>query len=90
MKKGIQFNLTKYIHQLSERINKGVCEVSGFLLDNTPSAGRKFNAPSLDRIDPKRGYVYENVRIVAFAVNAAMGDWGEDAFKQIMKKWMEK
>lgn len=89
-KKGIPFNLDQHVQELEKRIAAGVCEVSGYPLNNTPSTGRTFNTPSLDMINPKGGYLYENVRIVAFAVNAALGDWGEQNFKQIMKMWMAK
>ncbi len=37
-------------------------------------------APSLDRIEPKKGYVDGNVRIVVWAINAMLCDWGEDVF----------
>ena len=35
-------------------------------------------APSLDRIDPKRGYTPDNVRLVVFAINTMLLDWGAD------------
>lgn len=89
-KKNIPFDLDQHIEEIQNRISMGLCEVSGFPLNTTVCAGRPFNTPSLDRINPKDGYLYNNIRIVAFAVNAAMGDWGEDAFKKIMKTWMEK
>ena len=44
---------------------------------------------ALDRIDPSKGYVYGNVRIVAFAVNAMLGDWGEDVAMSIINQWLQ-
>lgn len=43
--------------------------------------------PSIDRIDSSSGYTKENVRIVCFAVNAMMMDWGKDLFDQIAKAY---
>ena len=88
-RKNIPFNLSEYEIELNQRIDSGVCEVSGFPL-RLVYGKQNYDSPSIDRIDPKKGYVYENVRIVAFAVNASMGNWGEAKFRQIMKKWMEK
>lgn len=39
--------------------------------------------PSLDRIDSKGGYVRGNVRVVCFAVNIALREWGEAVFLKI-------
>jgi hypothetical protein len=40
--------------------------------------------PSIDRIVPKLGYVPGNVRLVVYAVNAMILDWGEEMFEQIV------
>lgn len=40
-------------------------------------------APSLDRIDPHDGYTKANTRIVNFAFNAMLSDWGEGLFTEI-------
>ncbi len=39
--------------------------------------------PSIDRINPKLGYVQGNVRLTVYAVNAMLLDWGEDVFRQV-------
>lgn len=41
-------------------------------------------APSLDRIDAKGGYTRDNVRIVVFAINVMMMDWGHETFETVM------
>lgn len=89
-KKGIPFDLDIYQKEIQERINAGVCEVSGVSLNLTASEGRPFNTPSIDRIVPEEGYVYRNIRITAFAVNAMMGDWGEKVALEIMQSWIQK
>lgn len=55
----------------AERLEKGVCEASGlpFVMTN----GRHAFAPSLDRINPKRGYTKDNTQVVVWAYNAAKG-----------------
>lgn len=40
-------------------------------------------APSFDRIDTKGGYAKGNVRIVIFAVNVMLMDWGEEIFATV-------
>lgn len=43
--------------------------------------------PSIDRIEPALGYVRGNVRIVIYAVNAMLLDWGESLFVQIANSY---
>lgn len=74
-KRGIAFDLDGCADILQARIDRGVCEFSGIRLDLSP--GRKIESPSLDRINPKLGYVLSNVRIVCFGINVALNDWGE-------------
>lgn len=44
--------------------------------------------PSIDRIDPKAGYVPGNVRLVCFATNVALNDWGEDVFRALAEGYI--
>lgn len=43
--------------------------------------------PSIDRIEPSKGYTKGNVRIVIYAVNAMLLDWGEDLFVQVANSY---
>lgn len=52
---------------ISERLEKGVCEVSG--LPFVFQAHSLF-APSLDRKDNSKGYTPENTQVVVFGYNA--------------------
>jgi hypothetical protein len=70
---------------IQRRIDAGACEITGTSFDL--SAGKKFNSPSIDRIDPSRGYEPDNIRIVCFAMNAAMGEWGEEPVWRMFKNW---
>lgn len=87
-RKNIPFDLDQHVAEIQERIDRRVCEVTGIPLEVSSAPGRRFNTPSLDRINPKGGYVLTNVRIVAFAVNAMMGDWGEETALYIAKQWV--
>ena len=72
--------------RLQAVIDVGVCELSGVEL--TLSGPRSATSPSLDRIKPHLGYVAGNMRIVCHALNAGMGDWGENELKRIAQRWL--
>ena len=82
-KKGLPFNLDRFLPDLQRRIDVGLCEISGlpFNLDG----GRTWDSPSFDRIDPEKGYIYENIRVVLHAANSAMGDWGDAKMLEIAR-----
>lgn len=66
-------------------IDAGHCEVTGARFEFGTHGPR---TPTLDRIKPALGYVSGNVRVVCFAINAGMGNWGEDALFEIVKEWV--
>lgn len=88
-RKRVPFDLDQYITEVEQRIQAGVCELTGMPL-NLHNSGVNWDSPSLDRIEPGLGYVYSNIRVVCFAMNAAMGRWGETVLKQIMTAWLAK
>jgi hypothetical protein len=61
---------------IQRRIDLGRCEMTGIEFDLTTP--RSWNAPSLDQIEPGRGYTPENVRVVLFALNVMANTWGPD------------
>lgn len=65
----------------------GKCALTGirFSCDGADSAARRPFAPSLDRIDRRKGYIKRNVRIVCVAVNMALFTWGENVFDEVVK-----
>jgi len=72
--KRLPFDLTP--EWVEERLSRGVCEVSGLPFE-LGSFGRKHPyAPSLDRIDSTKGYTPDNCRVVLWAVNAGLMEWG--------------
>lgn len=58
------------------------CAVSGlpFIWDTETSGYRGPLRPSVDRIDPSRGYLRDNIRIVTVMVNTAIADWDDEMF----------
>lgn len=72
---------------------KGKCILTDLLLDFsfTQGKGRGYNpmSPSLDKINPKLGYVKNNVRLVCTAINIALNSFGEDHFEKIAKAFLE-
>lgn len=86
-KRNLEFDLHLHIPEIQARIDLGRCELTGEPFDLSP--GRKFNSPSLDRINPRCGYTYNNIRVVLNMVNAALGDWGEDILRTVMRRWLD-
>lgn len=69
---------------LVPRLERGQCELTG-LLFNYSVASRRRNAftPSIDRIQAGGGYTKDNCRVILYALNSALGDWGIEAFLPI-------
>lgn len=87
-KLNISFNLdSKYLEGIWEE-QQGRCAVSGRDFDlSRPNieASTRPNSPSLDRINPKEGYIKGNVRIVCYQVNTALNEYGEEALISLCK-----
>jgi hypothetical protein len=89
--KGVPCDLELDVHRalIHDRIYGGRCEATGldFVLDaDTMTAF----SPSLHRVEPERGYVYDNLQVVIFAFNAAIGSWGEDTFRTVAHAYLER
>lgn len=64
-RKGLLFTITK-----SDIIIPELCPYLGVkLTDNSSTAGCQFN-PSIDRIDPSKGYTPDNIEIISYLANA--------------------
>jgi len=66
------------------------CALTGipFYLPNSSASAKNPFAPSIDRIDCAKGYTRSNVRLVVFAVNAMLMDWGEPVFKRVAEAYL--
>jgi hypothetical protein len=65
--------------------SKGRCELTKvpFSSGRPYGCARRPFGPSLDRIEPCIGYTRSNCRLVCFAVNVALSDWGEEVFSRL-------
>lgn len=82
VRKALMFDLDTL--WLATKLSGGYCELTGLPFDCSVTARRR-NAftPSVDRIRPELGYVKSNCRVVIYAVNVAMSDWGRDVLMRI-------
>ena len=86
-KKEIPFDLEAHTLEIRTRVENMTCELTGIALSQPIGTGsREWNSVSLDRVDNSRGYVYDNIRIVCWAMNAAMGTWGLQKLKELVAK----
>lgn len=88
--KGLPFDLD--LHHLITlwEENDGCCEVTGqpFDLGSWGNKGQVSpQAPSVDRIIPKLGYVKGNVRIITYHLNVALSDFGIEEFDKLIASY---
>ena len=69
------------IQHMLERA-KGKCELTGVAFNMQKVAGQRIRPwiPSVDRIDSKIGYSFDNCRIICAAANVALNQFGEYIF----------
>jgi hypothetical protein len=80
---GIPFELDP--EWLASRLSAGRCELSGIKFElkiHRSDRAHPFS-PSVDRIAPSLGYTKSNCRVVLFALNMAMSDFGIDILLQM-------
>lgn len=63
----------------------GCCAITGlpFYFETDPRYTKRPWVPSVDRIDRTQGYLPQNCRLVAAAVNIALNEWGLDVLETI-------
>jgi hypothetical protein len=84
---GVPFDLDAHKEELKRRVEPMICEMTGVPL---ACGKRSWNTASLDRIVPELGYTIGNVRIVCWAMNVAMSNWGEDVLYAVVTTWIGK
>jgi len=62
------------------------CALTGiaFYMPSAATSYRHPFLPSLDRIHPASGYTKDNVRIVIWAINVMLLDWGHETFERVV------
>lgn len=72
----------------------GKCLMTGikFSLERSKTHTRIYHpfAPSLDRIDCRKGYTMENTRLVIVAINLALNQFGEKVFRTVCEQYLRR
>ena len=76
------------LDQLIDR-SKGRCELTGILFSSRIVGVRRPFIPSVDRIEPREPYTFQNCRLVCWIVNMARGDWGDEVFWEMVRSAYE-
>jgi len=87
---GLDFTLTW--RDVAPSLERGACSLTGLPFSDRPAdceARANPYAPSIDRIDSTQGYTPDNCRVVVWAVNCAIGAWGEEVFSTIARSYLE-
>lgn len=79
-KRGIAFSLTP---QDVIPLYEAGCALTGYQFSRIAKE-RSPLSPSIDRIDSSKGYTPDNIRVVCYALNIGMNDWG---FEKIAPLW---
>ena len=88
-RRNIVFNLT--VEDLLPAVELKHCQLTGLPFDLNPPKEKTMNlyAPSVDRIDNNKGYAKDNIRVVLWAVNRAVGEDGDEAMLPILKEMVK-
>lgn len=89
-KRGAECNLTQ---EWAQKRWTGFCEITGIPMrkgKDPNKNGPRFDSPSIDRIDPKIGYLQDNCRFVLFCVNAFKGTGTDEEMIFVAKKIIER
>lgn len=84
--KEIELHLTQ--EWVEEHLVRGTCEITGLHFCFEPpdqKATRRWDAPSLDRIDKDKPYTKENTRVILWAVNCALSEYGTKTMLPILR-----
>jgi hypothetical protein len=93
-REGVDFNLTR--EWVEKRLNAGICELTGLSIQANPVSRGLMphrahpNAASIDRKQAGGPYTEENCRMVCFAINQALSDFGEELFFEIARAFVKK
>lgn len=89
-------NATITYEWVFEQLKHGKCAVTGIPFDLTrdyrKKSGRRYNplAPSIDRIEPSKGYTNENTRMVLWQFNAMKNEISDGELYLICKAFVER
>ena len=84
-RKGVNFDIS--VEWVQERLDRGICEVSGIEFGFLAQDRKKL--PSIDRKDPDGDYVESNCRMVIFGINSSIGRLGESGVARVLTRLSE-
>lgn len=84
---GLPFSLTSEF--LITKLNEGKCEATGIPFEYK-KGGRGPFSPSVDRINPEKGYTNKNCRVVCCSFNFAKGTWTDEDVIKMSKAFLSK
>ena len=73
---------------VENHLTRGTCELTGMPFSFEPppeGVTRRWDAPSLDRINKHKPYTEENTRVILWAVNCALAEYGTEVMLPILK-----
>ncbi len=76
--------------ELSDIVIPTHCPKTGIPLVVHKERGKFYDTPSVDRIDPKKGYTKDNIQIVSLWYNIAKLSWEEELFIEMCRKVVQK
>lgn len=83
-RRDIEFTITR--EMVRSWLEVGKCAVTGAAFDITACETRQNpNSPSIDRINPKYGYIIGNCRMVTWIYNRAKGDGTDEAVLEMAR-----
>ena len=87
-KRGKAFSVTVKQYMNIVKFAAGRCQVTGipFSCIKINGSSRRPYYPSIDRIDSKKGYTKDNIRVVTVAYNFACNEWGDSPLLEIARR----
>ena len=82
--KNIKFDISE-----NDLILPDICPVLGIPLQIWEGNGPRDNSPSIDRIDPKKGYIKGNVCIISMKANRIKNDATVEELEKVLQ-WLKK
>jgi hypothetical protein len=92
LKSGYKMSVTldHILTRIYDQKNKCLLTEIPFEYEPKENHFRRPYAPSLDRIDSSKGYTKRNTRVVCYAANAAMNEWGENTLRRVASGYVMK
>ena len=88
-KRGLPHTITT--DDIEARIANGVCELTGlpFVLETDYEWTNHPMAPTIDRIDPNKGYVPENIQMVCAGINQLKSQYPTTVVRVLAKAYLK-